>query len=72
MTKLEEKPKAGEETKDGEKEDTILDLARKEDGKRAKERGSRENVGTAEKRVTQRKIVQKEKEKETEAKEDGA
>ena len=67
--KAEEKEKAGEETKE-EENDTI------QDGKetKAKARGSKESAGTVVRRGIRRRIVQKEKgkEKETEAKEDGA
>jgi len=51
-----------------------LGQERKEDGRKAKARGSKESVGTVVRRGIRRRIVQKEKEKEkeTEEKEDGA
>ena len=51
-----------------------MEREQKEDGRKAKARGSKENVGTVARRGIRRRIVQKEKEKEkeTEEKEDGA
>ena len=67
--KAEEKEKAGEETKEEEK-DTILDGKER----KAKARGSKESAGTVARRGIRQRIVLKEKEKakETEEKEDGA
>ena len=66
LAKVEEKAKAGEETKEEEK-DTILDGKER----KAKARGSKESAGTVARRGIRRRIARKEKEKETEAKEDG-
>ena len=49
-----------------------MDQEQKEDGRKAKARGSKGSVGTVVRRGIRRRIVQKEKEKETEEKEDGA
>ena len=69
LAKAEEKAKAGEETKEEEK-DTILEGKER----KAKARGSKERAGTVARRGIRRRIALKEKgkEKETEAKEDGA
>ena len=69
LVRAEEKEKAGEETKEEEK-DTILDGKER----RAKARGFKESAGTVARRGIRRRIVPKEKgkAKETEEKEDGA
>ena len=69
--------KAGEKDgahKEEEEESRATILEPKEDGRKAKARGSKESVGTVVRRGIQRRIAVKEKgkEKETEEKEDGA